>query len=354
MLRYAGSPNRCAILFIKEFNVRTESPDLVSIETIRAAAIRIAPIAIKTPLLRAAFPGLSGRGFEKEIRLKAESLQPIGAFKMRGAANKILQLTPEEIARGVITYSSGNHAQAVAYAAREVGAKAVIVMPSNAPAIKRAGTLAYGAEVVDVGVASSERLAMAEKLVREHGYVVIPPYDDEQIIAGQATCGLEIAEEWPEVDLVLAPVSGGGLLGGVSAAVKQLLPNAKVFGVEPELAGDAAESYRTGNIVIWGAELTSRTLADGLRTQSVGVRNFAHIQAFVDGIITVTEAEIRAAMRAIVAATRLVPEPSGAVPVAALLFHGAELPEYRRAVAVVSGGNVDPVLLAEVLTETTE
>ena len=271
------------------------------------------------------FPVLSGYGTSKEIRLKAENLQPIGAFKMRGAANKILQLTPGEIARGVITYSSGNHAQAVAYAAREVGAKAVIVMPSNAPAIKRAATLALGAEVVDVGVASSERLAVAEKLVREHGYVVIPPYDDEQIIAGQATCGLEIAEEWPEVDLVLTPVSGGGLLSGVAAAVKQLLPHVKVFGIEPELAGDAAESFRTGKIVTWGAELTSRTLADGLRTQSVGERNFAHIQAYVDGIITVTEAEIRAAMRAIVAATRLVPEPSGAVAVAALLFHAARV-----------------------------
>ena len=287
----------------------------------------------------------------REIWLKAESLQPIGAFKMRGAANKILQLTPAEIARGVITYSSGNHAQGVAYAAREVGAKAVIVMPSNAPAIKRAATLALGAEVVDVGLASSERLAMAEKLVREHGYVVIPPYDDEQIIAGQATCGLEIVEELPEVDLVLTPVSGGGLLSGVAAAVKQLSPKSKVFGVEPELAGDTAESFRTGKIVTWGAELASRTIADGLRTQSVGERNFAHIQAFVDGIITVTEAEIRAAMRAIVAATRLVPEPSGAVPVAALLFHGDQLPAYRRAVAVVSGGNVDPALLAEVLTE---
>ena len=326
---------------------------LVSISDIRSAAARIASIAVKTPLVEAVFPGLSGHGTGKRIWLKAESLQPIGAFKIRGAANKILQLGPAEIARGVITYSSGNHAQAVAYVAREVGAKAVIVMPSNAPAIKRAGTLALGAEIVDVGVASSERLAMAEQLVREHGYVVIPPYDDEQIIAGQATCGLEIVEALPDVDLVLTPVSGGGLLGGVAAAVKQIRPQAKVFGVEPELAGDTAESFRTGSIVIWPAELVSRTLADGLRTQSVGVRNFAHIQAFVDGIITVTEAEIRAAMRAIVAASRLVPEPSGAVAAAALIFHAAELPSYAKAVAVVSGGNVDPALLAEVLTETT-
>jgi threonine dehydratase len=325
--------------------------DLVSLETIRAAAARIAHIAVKTPLVEAAFPGLSGHGTGKQIWLKAESLQPIGAFKMRGAANKILQLTPGEIARGVITYSSGNHAQAVAYVAREVSAKAVIVMPSNAPAIKRAATLALGAEVVDVGLASSERLAVAEQLVREHGYVVVPPYDDEQIIAGQATCGLEIVEALPDVDLVLTPVSGGGLLSGVAAAVKQLRPQAMVFGVEPELAGDTAASFRAGAIVEWPAELTSRTIADGLRTQSVGVRNFAHIQAFVDGIITVTEKEIRAAMRAIVAATRLVPEPSGAVAVAALLFHAAELPHYTKAVAVVSGGNVAPELLAEVLTE---
>ncbi len=340
--------------------------ELVNLATIRAAARRIAGIAVKTPLVSAPFPGVAGYGTGKEIWLKAESLQPIGAFKIRGAANKILQLTPEEIARGVITYSSGNHAQGVAYAARAVGAKygvpgdrssstgckAVIVMPSNAPAIKRAATLALGAEVVDVGVASSERLAKAEELVRAHGYIVIPPYDDEQIIAGQATCGLEIVESLPDVDLVLAPVSGGGLLSGVAAAVKQVRPQAKVIGVEPELAGDTAESFRTGRVVEWPAELTSRTIADGLRTQSVGLRNFAHIQKFVDGIVTVTEAEIRAAMRAIVSTARLVPEPSGAVAVAALLFHAAELPSYRKAVAVVSGGNVDPALLADVLTET--
>ena len=337
---------------------------LVSIDEIRAAAARIASIAIKTPLLRAPFPALAGLG-AGEVWLKAESLQPIGAFKIRGAANKILQLTPAEIARGVITYSSGNHAQGVAYAARAVGAKygvpgdrssspgckAFIVMPSNAPAVKRAATLALGAEIVDVGPASSERLAKAEELVREHGYIVIPPYDDEQIIAGQGTCGLEIVEQLPGVDLVLAPVSGGGLLGGVATAVKNLRPQARVFGVEPELAGDTAESFRTGRITIWPAELTSRTLADGLRTQSVGTRNFAHIQAYVDGILTVTESEIRAAMRAIVAATRLVPEPSGAVAAAALLFHSRELPSYKNAVAVVSGGNVDPALLAQILTE---
>jgi len=324
----------------------TATEHLVTIEEISAAAARIAGIAVKTPLVRAPFAGVRG-----DVWLKAESLQPIGSFKLRGASNKILQLTPGEIRRGVITYSSGNHAQGVAYAARAVGAKAVIVMPSNAPAIKRAATLALGAEIVDVGLASSERLAVAEQLVRDHGYVVIPPYDDEQIIAGQATCGLEIVEKIPDVDLVLSPVSGGGLLSGTATAVKLLNPKARVFGIEPELAGDTAESFRTGTIVTWAAELTSRTIADGLRTQSVGVRNFAHIQAYVEGIITVTEAEIRAAMRAIVATARLVPEPSGAVTTAALLFHAAELPHYRKAVAVVSGGNVDPQMLADVLTE---
>jgi threonine dehydratase len=327
------------------------SISLVTLDQIRAAATRIQGIAIRTPLIEAAFPGLSGYGTDTKIYLKAESLQPIGAFKIRGAANAILQLTEAERARGVITYSSGNHAQAVAYAARLVGAKAVIVMPSNAPAVKRAATLALGAEVVDVGLASTERLAKAQELVEKFGYVVIPPYDDERIIAGQATCGLEIVEDLPAVDLVLSPVSGGGLLSGVAAAVKQLKPSAHVVGVEPALAGDTAESFRLGHIVEWPAELTSRTLADGLRTQSVGVRNFAHLQAFVDRVITVSEAEIRAAMRAIVAATRLVPEPSGAVAAAALLFHGAELPAYRTAVALVSGGNVAPELLAEVLTE---
>jgi threonine dehydratase len=327
----------------------TTTEKLVAIEEITAAAARISGIAVKTPLVRAPFDALRPAS---QVWLKAESLQPIGSFKLRGAANKILQLKPDEIRRGVITYSSGNHAQGVAYAARAVGAKAVIVMPSNAPAIKRAATLALGAEIVDVGVASNERLAKAEELVREHGYVVIPPYDDEQIIAGQATCGLEIAEALPDVDLVLSPVSGGGLLSGTATAIKLLCPQARVYGIEPELAGDTAESFRTGRIVTWPAELTSRTIADGLRTQSVGVRNFAHIQAYVDGVLTVTEAEIRAAMRAIVATARLVPEPSGAVTTAALLFHAAELPPFRKAVALVSGGNVDPAMLAEVLTET--
>ena len=323
---------------------------LVTLDQIRAAAARISAIAVETPLIRAHFPGVTGN-----VWLKAESLQPIGSFKLRGASNRILQLSPEEIRRGVITYSSGNHAQGVAYAARAVGAKAVIVMPSNAPAVKRAATQALGAEIVEVGVASSERLAKNDELVAKHGYITVAPYDDEAVIAGQATCGLEIVETLAdmgvEVDLVLSPVSGGGLLSGVAAAVRQLRPEAKVVGVEPELAADASESFKKGEIVTWPAELTSRTMADGLRTQSVGVRNFAHIRAFVDRIVTVTEAEIRAAMRAIVTTARIVPEPSGAVTTAALLFHAHELPPFRNAVAIVSGGNVAPEMLANVLCE---
>ena len=313
---------------------------LVSLDSIRAAAERISGIAMKTPLVRADFPGVAG-----QVWLKAESLQPIGAFKIRGASNKILQLTPEQIKRGVITYSSGNHAQGVAYAAREVGAKAVIVMPSNAPAIKRAATLALGAEVVDVGPASSERLAKAEELVREHGYIVVPPYDDEQIIAGQATCGLEIVESLPDVDLVLAPVSGGGLLSGVATAVKRLRPQANVFGIEPELAGDTAESFRTGKIVTWPAELTSRTIADGLRTQSIGPLNFEHIRAYVDDIITVTEDEIRQAMKYLCRNPQTTAEPSGAVAAAGFIFHAKELPQRRLNVAIISGGNIEPEML---------
>jgi len=326
----------------------TTTPALLTLDAFRDAQARIRGVAAHTPLVRLFIPGFDSA----EVYVKAEGLQPIGSFKLRGAYNKIAQLTPDQRSRGVITYSSGNHAQGVAYAARALGLKAVIVMPSNAPEVKKRATAALGAEIVEVGPASSDRKAKAEELEAAHGYVMIPPYDDEQIIAGQGTCGLEIVEQLPDVDLVLSPVSGGGLLSGVAAAVKQLRPNAKVLGVEPELAGDTAESFRSGNIVEWPAELTSRTIADGLRTQSVGVRNFAHIQAFVDGIITVSEGEIRAAMRTIIATARLVPEPSGAVATAALLFHADQLPPYRKAVAIISGGNVAPEMLAQVLTET--
>jgi len=227
--------------------------------------------------------------------------------------------------------------------------KAVIVMPRNAPSLKVTATAALGAEIVTVGPASSERLRKAEELAAQHGYVVVPPYNDEHIIAGQGTVGLEILEDIPDVDLVLVPTGGGGLISGVSAALKLSGSRARVVGVEPELANDAQQTFRGGAIVELPAERVSSTLADGLRTQSVGPINFEHIRSFVDDIITVTEDEIRAAMRQMVMNARVVAEPSGAVSFAAWLFHQNDLPESKKTVAVVTGGNVDPRLLAEVL-----
>jgi threonine dehydratase len=314
---------------------------LVTLEELREAQQRLAGVAVRTPLVPFA-PGLW---------VKAEALQPIGSFKLRGAYNKIARLPAEDRARGVITYSSGNHAQGVAYGARALGAKAVIVMPSNAPAIKVKATEALGAEIVKVGNASSERQAKAEELSREFGYVVIPPYDDRDIIAGQGTCGLEILADRPDVDLVLAPVGGGGLLSGVSAAIKLSCPRVKVIGVEPELASDAAQSFRAGNLISVSGDEAGRTAADGLRTQSVGRLNFAHIQTYVDAIVTVSEAEIFETMRRMLFTTRLVPEPSGAVALAAALFHREELPPAQNLVAVMSGGNVEPSMLRRILDD---
>ncbi len=330
------------------------SDNLVTLDELRAARQRIAGAAVHTPLVPFPAPGVPG-----ELWLKDEGAQPIGSFKLRGAANKIFSLAPETRRAGVITYSSGNHAQGVAYAAREAGIKAVIVMPRNAPEIKRAATEALGAEIVFVETASSsERKAKAEELAARHGYIMVPPYDDPAIIAGQGTCGLEILEDLPDVDLVLAPVSGGGLLSGIAAAIKHQRPEVSVIGIEPELAGDARESYLSGELVTWPAELTTRTIADGLRTQSLGELNWEHVHTFVDSILSVSEDEIKAAVRAIhqhVPArpssgdAGLVAEPSGAVTAAALLFHSTALLPYRKAVAVLSGRNVEPALLGVLL-----
>jgi threonine dehydratase len=319
---------------------------LVTLPEVLAARERIRGVAVRTPLVRLEVSGLDG-----EVYVKAEGLQPIGSFKLRGAYNKVAQLAPEERRNGAITYSSGNHAQGVAYAARAVGVKAVIVMPSNAPAIKKRATAALGAEIVEVGPSSSERQRKAEELAAEHGYVMIPPYDDPAIIAGQATCGLEIVEDLPEVDLVLSPVSGGGLLSGIATAVKLSRPGVKVVGIEPELAADAQESFRSGKLVEWPAEKTTRTLCDGLRTQSLGGLNFEHVRAYVDDIVTVTEPEIEAAMRALLFGARLTPEPSGAATTAGMLFHREQLPPFRKAVVVMSGGNVEPEVLRRVTAE---
>jgi threonine dehydratase len=371
---------------------------IITLDEIREAQRRLAGVAVRTGLHRVRPERLRLAGQTElpfELYIKAESEHPIGSFKLRGAYNRIAQLSAEELRRGVITYSSGNHAQGVAYAARALGARAVIVMPQNAPAIKRQATEALGAEVVLVGPASSERRAKAEELARAHGYTIIPPYDDAAIIAGQGTCGLEILEQlgviaegaagpsktdWqngsmgrdelnasgsfdcalrtplrmtPAGDVVvLSPVSGGGLLSGIAAAVKLAAPpqwegRIQVWGAEPELAADAKESFDTKTLVEWPAEKTTRTSCDGLRTQSLGELNFAHILRFVDGIVTVSEDEILAAMRGLLAAAGLVAEPSGAVTLAAALFHYAELPRCQRLVAVLSGGNIEPELRRE-------
>jgi threonine dehydratase len=232
-----------------------------------------------------------------------------------------------------------------------MGVKAVIVMPGNAPAVKREATLALGAEIILVGPASSERQAKAEELAALHGYAIVPPYNDEMIIAGQGTMGLEILEDLPEVGTVIAPVGGGGMLSGIATAIKLSRPSVKVIGVEPELAADAQASLRSGKVVHSSAEDATRTLADGLRTQSIGALNFEHIRRYVDDIVTVSEDEIRRATRMLAADPKTLAEPSGAVAVAAFLFHRNELPKTTVNVAVISGGNIEAEMLAELRNE---
>ena len=317
---------------------------MITLDDVRLAQRRVQGVALRTPLVPCP------RGEEDRLLyFKAENLQPTGAFKLRGAYNKVSSLSPDERRRGVVAHSSGNHAQAVAYAARSLGVRAVIVMPRGAPRVKLDATAAFGAEVVFVGGDSAERVLKAEELATEHGYVPVPPYDDETLIAGQGTVGLEILEDLPEVETVLVPVSGGGLISGVAAAMKLSRPGVRVIGVEPELAADARESLRTGTLVELPAEQVGRTIADGLRVRKLGYAPFEHISAFVDDIVAVSEDEILDAMRRMALRARLVAEPSGAVAFAAHLFHRDELPATRLNVAVVSGGNVEPQLLSQVL-----
>ncbi len=311
---------------------------LVGIEAIRAAAERLRGVVVRTPLVPFGPP--AARQY-----LKAESLQPIGAFKLRGAYATIASLTAQERSRGVITYSSGNHAQGVARAASLLGIRAIVVMPSDAPRIKRERVEADGAEIEIVGTASDERQRVAETIAADRGLTVIPPFDDDRIIAGQGTIGLELLEDLPDLAAVVVPVGGGGLASGVATAIKALRPDVRVVGVEPELAADAQESLRRGEIVRWDTALVSRTIADGTRTQALGRRTFAHLRAHLDAIITVTEAEIAAGVRLAAEESRLVAEPSGALSVAALAFRSGEAGVSGldgSVVAVVSGGNVDP------------
>lgn len=308
--------------------------DLVTIDDIDTAAELIAGAVTRTPLL--ACPRA------ENLWLKPESLQPVGAFKIRGAYYALARLPEETRARGVVAYSSGNHAQAVAYAAARFGVPAVIVVDDSAPATKVEATRAYGAEVISVPL--DQREEVAYRVAAERGGTLVPPFDSPEVIAGQGTVGREIVADLPDVDTVLVPVSGGGLASGVGVAVKALRPRARVYGVEPELAADARDGLRAGHRVLWPAEQRRRTAADGLRAQPSEL-TFAHLRKVLDGVLTVTEEEILDAVRVLALRARIVAEPSGAVTTAAYLHRGEDT-AWGKTVAVVSGGNVDPAVLA--------
>ena len=317
-------------------------PGLVGVDEITEAARRLVRVAVRTPLVPV--PRLDPR-----LLVKPESLQPTGSFKLRGAYAAITAAGPAAIERGVIAHSSGNHGHAVAFAAALLGAHAVVVVPSTAPKVKTDAIEYYGAEIVTVAPTLAARVAAADELVARHGYVLIPPFDDRSVIAGQGTVGLEIAADWPQVDLVLVPVSGGGLISGIAAAIRARRPEAMVVGVEPELAADARDSFHRGERVAWPAADVHRTIADALTVERVGELPFAHIRELVTDIITVTEDEMLTTVRLLATGARLIAEPGGAAAVAAWLFHSNELPESGSPVAVLSGGNIDPDLLADIL-----
>jgi threonine dehydratase len=322
--------------------------DLITPEDIRTAQWRIAGVATRTALL----PAVWTDGADRTLALKPENLQPIGAFKIRGAYNAIAVLCERERPPLIVTHSSGNHARGVAYAARAFGVPATIVMPHTTPAVKVEATRALGAEVqlVEPG----DRVTRAEQLVADNGATLVPPYDDPLVIAGQGTVGAEILEDAPDVDVVIAPISGGGLISGVATAIKAARPDAHVIGAEPELAADARESLRVGERRTWPVERVQRTIADALRTTSLGELPWRHIREKVDDIVAVSDDELRAAVRELALRSRLVVEPSGAAAVAAFLFHADELPPGRRCVAIVSGGNIDPALFAEIVSTPVE
>jgi threonine dehydratase len=318
------------------------SPALpVTAADVQAAAGRIAGGVVRTPLLPA--PGSTE---DSPAWLKPEMLQPIGSFKLRGATNAAALLDPARRRRGLVTHSSGNHAQAVAWVARAFGVPAVVVMPDTAPDVKVAATRALGADVVLVPVA--ERARAAEQLAAERGLALLAPFDDPHVVAGQGTVGLEIAEDLPDVGTVLVPVSGGGLLAGVAVAVTARCPDARVVGVEPELAADLAEGFRLGRRVAWDTALTSRTVADALRVGQVGQVPWAVIERLVTDVVTVPDDAMLDAVRELAVRARLVAEPGGAAAWAALRS-GAVDPRGRATVAVLSGGSVDPALLARLL-----
>lgn len=311
---------------------------MVTIDDIRAAATRIHAFVLRTPLL----PTLWADA-DRPLWIKPENLQSIGAFKVRGAFNAIGNLDESVRTRGVVAYSSGNHAQAVAYAAAVYGIPAHIVMPKETPTVKIDATRGHGAEVVLCEAGQRERVAA--EVLEQTGGVLVPPFDHPDIIAGQGTIGLEIAEDLPTVDNVLVPVSGGGLASGIGTAIKALCPQARVFGVEPELAADTAEGLAKGHRVDWPIEDRNRTIADGLRSQPSEL-TFAHLQKVLDDVITVSESEIRSAVGELAAKAHLISEPSGAVTLAA--YRQGRTPP-GRTVMVLSGGNIDPRVRNDIL-----
>ncbi len=316
--------------------------ETVSIDNIRAAASLLEGVIVRTPLRQAA------RLSEKlgiNVLLKCENLQPVGAFKIRGAYTAIARLTPEVRSRGVITYSSGNHGLAVTYAADLLGIRAVIVMPETAPRIKVDGVRRKGGEVVFAGTTSSDRKARAEEIVAKEGLVMIPPFESNDVIAGQGTCGLEILDQRPDVKTVLVPVGGGGLLAGIATTMLALKPDVRVIGVEPVGAAKLTAALAAGHPVT--LESTS-SLADGLMPLSIGTLTFAYIRRNVSEAVLVTDEELARAVRYLHEDVKLHTEPSGAATTAALLANKIS-PIEGPVVAVVSGGNIDHELFGRLV-----
>jgi len=318
--------------------VAVTSGGLVTLREIEAAAKRIEGIAVRTPLLP--FPELSDE-LGGELRLKCESLQRAGSFKIRGALNFVSQLPRDELDRGIITYSSGNHAQAVALVARLMGIRAVVVMPITAPGVKVEGAKRLGAEVVLEGTTSLHREARAEAIAEEEGLTMVPPFDHPFIIAGQGTVGREIAEDWPEVEVVLVPIGGGGLASGTSAAMKALLPHVQIVGVEPKGAPSMRAALDAGEPVTLDR---IDTIADGLAPVRTGDLTFLHGRALFDDVVLVEDDMIREAVSLLLSRRKLVVEYSGAAPVGALLSKAVDA-RGKKVVAVLSGGNLDPALM---------
>jgi threonine dehydratase len=317
--------------------------DLVSLDDLNAAARRIAPVAVRTPVLPC--DPLSEK-LGEWVAIKPEMLQRGGAFKFRGAYNFLAQLTPEERGRGVIAPSSGNHAQAVALAAKLFGCRATVVMPTTVTAAKRGGAERLGARIELAGTTTQDRYDRALEMVQAEGLTMVPPYDHPWIIAGQGTSGLEIADDVPDIGTVLVPVGGGGLSAGVAAAIKFRAPNARVIGVEPANAPKLSKAREAGKPV---RIPFNAGLADGLLAAEIGGITFAHHQKYIDDVVQVDDSRLRGAMRFLMDRMKLVTEPSGAITLAAII-EGIVAPK-GKTVAVLSGGNIEWDGLLALLSE---